>query len=299
MMPRLEVSRMKGSAEVGGAVTVVNAISTGRGAAIGISLRLRATAELLENESFSFRCSNRDVDDSVARTAFELLAESYGLKGYGCKIEVDSEIPVAVGLKSSSAAASAITLALLDAIGEVPRYQDLLKLVTEVSIRSGTSITGAADDASACMLGGFVVTDNRRSALLMRAEVDEGVRVVIAVPEGRRTYTASFRREALVPFKDLVEVAFEHAMRGDYLRAMTLNGLVHAAALGYGTEAIVGALRKGALACSVSGTGPAIAALCADESVEQVREELEAYGRTTVVKVNNSPARYGGRRVSL
>ena len=290
---------MRGSAEVGGAVTVVNAISTGRGAAIGISLRLRATAELLDDGPFSFECTNREVDDSVARTTFELVAERYDLKGCGCRIEVESEIPVAVGLKSSSAAASAIALAILDAIGEVPRYHNLLNLVTEISVRSGTSITGAADDASACMLGGFVVTDNRRSALLMRAEVDERIRAVIAVPEGRKTYTASFRREALVPFRDLVEVAFELAMRGDYLRAMTLNGLVHAAALAYGTEAVVGALRKGALACSISGTGPAIAALCAEEKVESVREELEAYGRTMVVGVNNAPARYGGRRVSL
>jgi len=290
---------MRGSAEVGGAVTVVNAISTGRGAAIGISLRLRANAELSEDGPFSFKCTNREVDDSVARTAFELVAKRYDLKGYGCRIEVESEIPVAVGLKSSSAAASAIALALLDAIGEVPRYQELLDLVTEISVRSGTSITGAADDASACMLGGFVVTDNRRNALLMRAEVDGRMRAVIAVPEGRRTYTASFRREALTPFRPLVEVAFELAMRGDYLRAMTFNGLVHAAALSYGTEAIVGALRKGALSCSISGTGPAIAALCTEESVEAVREELEAYGQTMVVDVNNAPARYGGRRVSL
>ncbi len=290
---------MRGSAEVGGAVTVVNAISTGRGAAIGVSLRLRAKAELSEDGHFSFKCTNREVDDSVARTAFELVANRYGLKGYGCRIEVESEIPVAVGLKSSSAAASAIALALLDAIGEVPRYQELLDLVTEISIRSGTSITGAADDASACMLGGFVVTDNRRNALLMRAEVDGRMRAVIAVPEGRRTYTASFRKEVLTPFRPLVEVAFELAMRGDYLRAMTLNGLVQAAALSYGTEAIVGALRRGALACSISGTGPAIAALCTEESVEPVREELESYGQTMVVDVNNAPARYGGRRVSL
>ncbi len=290
---------MKGSAEVGGAVTVVNAISTGRGAAIGVSMRLKATAELLDDGSFSFRCAEREVDDAVARTAFELVAERYGLMGRGCRIEVESEIPVAVGLKSSSAAASAVTLALLDAIGEVPRYHELLDLVAEISVRSGTSITGAADDASACMLGGFVVTDNVRRALLMRADVDERIKVVIAVPEGRRTYTASFRREALAPVRALVEVAFELAMRGDYMRAMTLNGLVHAAALSYGTEAIVGALRKGALACSVSGTGPAIAALCADENVDSVKEELEAYGRTMVVGVNNSPARYGGRRVSL
>ena len=110
---------MRGSAEVGGAVTVVNAISTGKGAAIGVSLKLRANAELSEDGPFSFKCTNREVDDSVARTAFELVAKRYDLKGYGCRIEVESEIPVAVGLKSSSAAASAIALALLDAIGEV------------------------------------------------------------------------------------------------------------------------------------------------------------------------------------
>ncbi len=284
---------------VGGAVTVVSAIPTGKGAAIGISLQLRAAVELTDDGTFSFRCADVEVDDSVARTAFELVAERYSLKGLGCRIEVESEIPVAVGLKSSSAAASAVTLALLDAIGEVPRYWELLDLVSEISIRSGTSVTGAADDASACMLGGFVVTDNRRRALLMRAEVDEGVKAVIAVPEGKRTYTASFRRESLKPFAGLFEVAFELAIRGDYLKAMTLNGLVHSAALGYGTDVLVGALRKGALACSISGTGPAMAALCKEEDVGSVREVLEAYGRTMVVDVNNAPAMFGGRRVSL
>ncbi|MDJ0274003.1 MAG: shikimate kinase [Aigarchaeota archaeon] len=290
---------MRGRAEVKGAVTVVNAISIGKGAAIGIDLRMAATVELTDDGVFSFRCRGQEADDSVARTAFKLVAERKALSGKGCRVEVESEIPVAVGLKSSSAAASAVTLALFDAIGEVPRYWELLDLVSEVSIRSGTSITGAADDASACMLGGFVVTDNRRRALLMRSELEERLMAVISVPEGRRTFTSSFRREDLLPIRGLVEVAFELAMRGDYIRAMTLNGLVHSAALGYGTDVTVAALRKGALACSISGTGPAIAALCYEENVDEVREALGSYGETRVVKVNNQPATFGSRRVSL
>ena len=91
------------------------------------------------------------------------------------------------------------------------------------------TITGALDDALASMLGGVVVTDNRSMhASQARGAVES--QVMLLVPE-RKLFsrdTDVSRSRLIAP---LADVAFDLAMRGDYGRAMTLNGLAYCAAL--------------------------------------------------------------------
>ncbi|MEM1534217.1 MAG: shikimate kinase [Nitrososphaerota archaeon] len=273
----------RGVGEAHGAVSIINAISTGFGGAVGVDFHTRAFVEPVEGGEIVL--VNRDAvgDDSLVKEVVRIVLERVGAEGLGFRVTTSSDIPIAVGLKSSSSAAVAVGLAVLDALGETMGAEEFLAAVAEASQRSGVSITGAMDDAAACMLGGLVLTDNYRRKILRHEAIDQDLAAAILIPE-QRTYTREFRKDLLMPIKDLVMEAFRMAERGDYWRAMTLNGLLHAAALKVPTSPIIDALAAGALGAGVSGTGPAIAAVASYTSIEAVRDALSRHGSHTVVK---------------
>ncbi|MEM1944653.1 MAG: shikimate kinase [Nitrososphaerota archaeon] len=275
-----------------GAVSIVNAISTGRGAALGVDLTTEAYVELDTAEGVVLE-SEEAMDSTLVAEVVKHVGDKLGLRVRGCRVRTMSSIPMAVGLKSSSSAAVATTLALLDAFEMELSYEETLTLVTEASKSSGTSITGALDDAAACMLGGIVVTDNYAGRILKRDKPPQ-LDVVIAVPT-YRTYTRDFRRELLTPIRELVEEAFQLALKSEYWKAMTLNGILHAAALSLKTEPIIEAIRAGAVAAGVSGTGPAVAAVANGSVAGRVGEVFIRMGyRVISCRVNMENAVKGG-----
>ncbi len=289
----------RGVGEAHGAVSIINAISTGFGGALGVDFYTRAYVEV--DEGGETVLVNRDVigDDSLVKEVVRAVSELVGAKGLGFRVTTQSDIPVAVGLKSSSSAAVAVGLAVLDALGERVDADVFLATVAEASQRSGVSITGAIDDAAACMLGGVVLTDNYGRKILRHEPVDQDLAVVILIP-AEKTYTKGFRREVLTPIRDLVMEAFRIAERREYWRAMTINGLLHAAALNLPTQPIIDALSAGALGAGVSGTGPAIAAITIQENVESVSAALSKHGENIVVKRIVNPSLDGyDRRIRL
>ena len=76
------------------------------------------------------------------------------------EIEIVSDIPVAMGLKSSSAVSSAGLLAVARASGATRPPLEIAKLSAQVSRETGVSATGAFDDALAGLASGVVVTNN-------------------------------------------------------------------------------------------------------------------------------------------
>ncbi|MEM1943095.1 MAG: shikimate kinase [Candidatus Caldarchaeum sp.] len=277
---------MRGVGAAYGAISIVNAISTGYGAALGIKLRTEAVVETVPDEGFSLTINGEPGDPSLAVEVVKTFANHFGLEVGGCRVSTTSDIPVAVGLKSSSSAAVAIASAFLNAFKKSLEAEVFLSLVADASVRSGTSITGAMDDAAACMLGGIVATDNPRRRILMREKVAGELMTVIHVPPGRM-FTKDFPRLRLDPVKELVATAFSMVLRGEYWKAMTLNGLLHSAALGLPTAPALEALRAGALAAGLSGTGPAVAAVCTEEYVDLVEESFQRFeGRVIKCPVN-------------
>ncbi len=280
----------RGTGLAHGAVSIVNAISTGFGAAVGVDFR--TVAEASPCEGCETVLVNRDEvgDDSLVREVVATILGALGVEGVGFRIVTHSDIPIAVGLKSSSSAAVAVGLAVLDALGRRMDTYRFLQLIADASQRSGVSITGAMDDAAACMLGGIVLTNNHERRLLSREPAPEGLTAAILVPP-KQTFTKDFRKELLAPIGGLVLEAFRLAERGDYWAAMTLNGLLHAAALNIPTAPIIDALRAGALGAGVSGTGPAIAAVAPLDRAGAVADALRVYeGSVLLKRIVNSMA---------
>ncbi|WP_435075586.1 shikimate kinase [Halorubrum sp. HHNYT27] len=264
---------MEGRAAALGAGTVLNALATGTGAAFGIDVETRATVTLdATAEGVDGIISEApDADTALIERCVALATDRWG-DGEGGAVRTDSDVPLAAGLKSSSAAANATVLATCDALGltvgdeadgddadpavDVTRLE-ACRLGVRAAREAGVTVTGAFDDATASMLGGVTVTDNGADELRSRETVDWDV-LVWTPPE--RAYSADAdvaRCEAVAPMADLVA---DLALDGRYAEAMTVNGLAFSAALGFDADPAVEAMPH-ATGVSLSGTGPSVVAV--------------------------------------
>ena len=279
---------LQGRAAAFGAGTVLNALATGRGSAFAIDAETEARVELGDDGEVTGEIAGApDADTRLIERCVELAVEAYG-DGHGGRVRTESDVPMAAGLKSSSAAANATVLATLDALGvDVVEASDptddatlpddpdagvasqvtACRLGVRAARETGVSVTGAFDDASASMLGGVTVTDNADDALLAR---DEVVWDVLVWTPDERAFTADAdvsRCEAVAPMAELVA---ELALDGRYTEAMTVNGLAFSAALDFPTDPAVEAMPHAA-GVSLSGTGPSVVAVGDRDALEPVQ----------------------------
>jgi shikimate kinase len=276
---------MNGHGVAYGAGTVINAIAAWKGSAFAIDLHTEATVtlkgDLIEGEI------EGGGDTRLIERACELTLDSLCIDS-GARVRTTSQVPVASGLKSSSAAANATVLATARAAGRDIDPLEAVRIGVRAALDAGVSITGAFDDACSSMLGGIVLTDNREKKLLKREMLVS--EVVVYVPD-RRAFSADtdVRRSRLIA--PWVETAFDMALKGDYRRAMTLNGFLYCGALGFSPEPMLAALELGVDGVSLSGTGPAFVALATEEQSDRLRKAWAAYpGRVIVTKTVNEGA---------
>ena len=258
---------MEGRATAPAAGTVLNALANGYGSAFAIDAHTEATVELDGSETVSGEIAGApDADTRLIERCVESVLERFG-DGQGGRVRTESEVPMASGLKSSSAAANAAVLATLDALGVDLDRERACLIGVDAARDVGVTVTGAFDDASASMLGGLTVTDNTDDELLRREAVSWDV--LVYTPD-RRALSAEAdvsRCERIAPMADL---AYELATDGEYERAMAVNGFAFCAALGYPTEPLVEAMP--AATASLSGTGPSYTAVGDREALEALAE---------------------------
>ncbi len=255
-----------------GAVTIVNAMATGRGAALGVRLWTRAKVTLTDRPGlFKGRnMSHPDEDTGLIETTAHNVFRRFRVNGrFGAFVETQSNIPVAVGLKSSSAASNAVALASVRVLGKKVSDIQTVELGVEASLRAGVTLTGAYDDACACYFGGLVITDNTHWRILKRFSPKGSLRVLIHIPD-RKKYTRDVDRASLRHVRTFVQLAHREALKGNYWNSLTLNGLIYCKALGYNSKPIRYALEEGAIAAGLTGKGPAVAAIVPHTKIEGV-----------------------------
>ncbi|MEM3929632.1 MAG: shikimate kinase [Candidatus Korarchaeum sp.] len=265
-------------ARVNGAITVVNAIASWRGSAIGIEMEVSAKARASNEFSVS------PEDPLVVEAAREALKF---IGGRGIELEVTSNIPIGWGLKSSSAVANATVLAVIGAHGRRINLLDAIKISVRAARRAGVTVTGAMDDAAASMLGGLVLTDNSRDELIMRVPVPE-LDVAILLPHGESARpTSSVDSRRISKYSSLTNSLMDLLPKRPW-EVMTLNGLLYSGLLGFNAEPALKAMELGALGAGLSGTGPAVAAVCKD--CKEVISYWESLGRVIRSKITNRRA---------
>jgi len=265
---------VKGVASACGSATVVNAIASGKGAAFAINLRVRAEVELTKK---SRKVIGRIADDPKESTKLIEICVKKVLKRlkldhtYGAKVTTRSQVPIAVGLSSSSAAANATVLATLAALSIRPRAIAALNLGVDAALEAGVTITSAFDDASASFLGGGVVTDNIKRMILKRFDVNPKLKVLIYVPP-KKFYTSQTDVKKVKKLANFVNVAHKLALSGDVLSALTMNGLIYSRALGHDPTVAIEALDAGAIAAGLTGKGPAVVAIVKPKNLIDVKK---------------------------
>jgi shikimate kinase len=266
-----------------GAISIVNALATCSGSALGISLRVTAEADLRAGEGIRSQTANGKLIRNIVYNTIpkEVLAEN------SVYISVDSEIPIGFGLKSSSAVSDAVALACSKLVNEEIEDHVVLDRAVLASLDARVTLTGAYDDSSACYFGGFVVTNNRTHEIIHHQKAPDNLFAIIFLPKAKRRGNIS----KISTMSGLFGEAFKLATAGEYWKAMNLNGMLLSTSLSAEYEPVIKAIKKGALAASISGNGPAIAAVSHEESIGDIKEAFaNLNGSVIVSKINNEKA---------
>jgi len=284
----------KAEAVAHGAATIVNAIALGKGAAFGVDLWTKAEVQLTDEPNVIAGEITSDPAEStvlIERTVSRVFKHFNVEKRFGAKVKTWSNIPAARGLKSSSAAANAVALATVAALGEMLDDLEVVKLGVDAAFDAKVTVTGAFDDACASYFGGGVVTDNLKRKLLKRVALPDDLAVLFHVPS-KKAYTADSDVNKLKTVKPLVEVAYKEAMEGNFWVALSLNGVIYSSALGYDVSVASDALAAGALAAGLCGKGPAVTAVVSSDKIDSVRTALQRHeGEILQARLNHEKAK--------
>jgi shikimate kinase len=260
-----------------GAATIINAIATGKGAALGVDLWTKAAVGLTDEAGHVdvSILSDSSENPMLAQKTVGRILKYFGLEGeFGAKVETQSNIPVARGLKSSSAAANAIALATIAALDASLDDVTVVKLGVDGALDAKVTITGAFDDACASYFGGIVITDNIERKIVKCFEPTEFPAVLFYVPP-KKAYTVNSNVKRMKGMASAVKIAYNEALKGNYWAALTLNGLIYSSAIGYDPSPAVDALTAGAIASGLSGTGPTVTVIVPKEKVDAIKEVLQ------------------------
>ncbi|MEM0122874.1 MAG: shikimate kinase [Conexivisphaerales archaeon] len=225
-----------------GGVSALNAIISGYGSTMAVSMPVDVTVE------YSDKTEIIAADNQIIEEIMRLL----GVTRY--RVSVESHIPIGMGLKSSSAVSSAVALALISMVEGKYDVDMAVNVSAKASKNLKISVTGAYDDAYASLLGGIILTSNKEGRLITRIDAPNGLDAFIGIPGNLKKVVnvESLRSlESLgIELKGLIE-------GGKWAQAMTINGLLVASANGYDPSPAIEAVREGAIAAGISGNGPA------------------------------------------
>ncbi|MBC7219195.1 MAG: shikimate kinase [Hadesarchaea archaeon] len=281
-----------GIASACASATVVNAIAAGKGAAFGVDLRVQSRVRLTKEGKISGRILGQKKESpKLIEICVRKVLENLGMEKCGAVAETTSEIPIAVGLSSSSAAANAAVLATFAACDQRPKPEQVLELGIEAAFEAGVTVTGALDDAAASFYGCGVITDNLKRRILKKFKVDPKLVVVIHVPL-TKFYTSKVSPEELRRIRGPVQSVHRMAMRGEFWKALTINGLLYSTALGHDPMIAIEAISKGAMAAGLTGTGSATVAVAEPDKVVDIVKAWRGWrGRILITR----PAVEGAR----
>jgi shikimate kinase len=284
----------KAEAIAHGAATIVNAIALGKGAAFGVDLWTKAEVRLTDEPNVIKGEITSDPAEStvlIERTVSRVFQHFSVEKRFGAEVKTWSNIPAARGLKSSSAAANAVALATVSALGKTLDDVEVVKLGVDAAFDAKVTVTGAFDDACASYFGGAVVTDNLKRKLLKRVTLPDDLAVLFHVPS-KKAYTGDSDVNRLKIVKPLVKIAYNEALKGNFWSALSLNGIIYSSALGYDASVALDALAAGALAVGLCGKGPAVTAVVSSDKIDSVRTAMQHHeGEILQARLNHERAK--------
>ena len=272
---------------VHGAVSLVNAISTGNCATLGIDTFVKTRLETKDGTGIYITSDNKTISSRLINKVIENIVPKRQLEKTRLELDFKSNIPTGYGLKSSSAISTAVSMACSKAFKKDMNDKKILKVGVESSIQTKVSITGAFDDACACYYGGFNVTNNYKRDLIFRHPAPKNLEAIIFLPKSRKRGNL----KKLKNFKDAFEKAWEFARKSDYWNAAIWNGIATSSILNSNPELILKLVKKGAIGATISGNGPSIVAIVKRGHGSNIKKEFSSLeGNVLVSSINNKKA---------
>ncbi len=218
------------------------------------------------------------------------VLQYHGLE-QGIRIKTTSNLPMASGLSSSSATSNAVVMATARLLEEEFALKpisdmELVNLAIDASLEAGVTITGAFDDATASFFGGLTITNNIKREIIHQEKMPHQ-NILIYMPD-KETLTAQSDVNRMRLIAPWVEIAFQETLQGHIFKALTLNGILYCAALGFDSKIALDALDAGAIAAGLSGTGPSFVALVNEDNQKKVQDAWISYpGKIIATSIDN------------
>lgn len=222
----------------------------------------------------------RDESNLVVQTAKQ-IAQKFQKELPPLHIHMASEIPLTHGLGSSS---SAIVAGI-----ELANHFADLNLTVDERILLGSQLEGHPDNIGPCITGGLFVGYYAKDEVFYQTADFEGVNLILSVPpyelsteETRQILPKTYKHAEAVEQNALGNVMLMAMLNGDYqtMGQMMMRDLLHEP---YRQQLIEQfqpvknlALAQGAYATVISGAGPTILTLCAEEKAEAILAILKA-----------------------
>ena len=165
------------------AISIVNAIATGKGATLGISKNVSVEIETSHGEGITVEIGKKQMKSRLINRVVEKIVPKNTLSKTKLRILVDSEVPTGYGLKSSSAISSAVAMGCAKLFKPAISDFEILRAGVDASIETKVSLTGAYDDACACYFGGFIVTDNYKRKIIHSKKCQNNISAIIFIPK--------------------------------------------------------------------------------------------------------------------
>jgi len=237
-----------------------------------------------EQGTIMLTCSDKSIpkEDNLAYRAAKLLYEEFDITDH-LDIDIKKHIPVAAGLGGGSADAAAVLRGVNEILG--------LDLSNEELMERGLKL-GA--DVPFCISGGTACAEGIGEQLMPLYIPDEGLHVIVAVPEGLKVSTKEIYEEydkaeftGIHPDIDNLRAAIEMEdvgcipeFLGNVLESVTMKKHPEIGQL----KNIM--MKSGAAGALMSGSGPSVYGLFVDEAaVEKAYNALFESGITGSVFV--------------
>jgi shikimate kinase len=194
---------------------------------------------------------------------------------------VQSTIPIAQGLKSSSALCVAAVRALCDATETQLELADIVAIAVDAQLESGITLTGSVDDTWACATPGWKLIDAnqpdvRQGILLEGSGPKQEDWDVLIVSRGPREKRPSL--EDFIPHQQHFIQALNALQEENELVALTMNGRGVIGATGDVKGRIMtnDALVNSARAAGITGSGTAIV-IVVPKSLRGIMDRLKQW----------------------
>jgi len=227
-----------------GSCSLLHALGAGYGASL--SLDLPAKVMIRDNPDRQEIVDPHGLLDAV-KTSWVEAGLPIGEEEYHWMVR--SEVPMGMGLKSSSAVAAAAVLALADATKTVLETPQVVELAVRAQIAAGCTVTGSVDDTWAAVTPGWKVVNPQ-------VPIEQGIAL-----------------EGLWPEPE--EWAVFIVERGE--RTVEINPESFARAQVNFQKALV-AIQQGALDTSVTENGRGVALSTADQAGRKICNDLLVWG---------------------